>query len=160
MSLVERMLLCGTVVVPLALCCVGPPLQAAQRSSPEQRILELTNAERARVGCPAVRLNASLNEAAAEHSADMARQDFFAHTGSDGSDATSRVRSAGFPGNYIGENIAAGHETADAAFRGWMETSAHRHNILDCAFTDLGIGHARAADSDFHHYWTQELARP
>lgn len=83
MSLVERMMLCG-MVVPLALLCSGSPLLAAQKPSPEQRIFELTNAERARAGCPAMRLNGDLSEAAAKHSADMAHQDFFGHSGTDG----------------------------------------------------------------------------
>lgn len=159
MSLVERMMLCG-MAVPLALLCAGPPLLAAQRSSPEQRILELTNAERARAGCPAMRLNDDLNEAAAGHSADMAHQNFFGHGGSDGSDPAERAQSAGFQGDYIGENIAAGGENADQTFRQWMEAAPHRDNILDCAFTDLGVGHAATPHSLYHHYWTQELGRP
>jgi uncharacterized protein YkwD len=159
MSLVERML-CGTAVLQLALFCAGPPLLAAQRSSPEQQILELTNAERARAGCQPVRANGDLNQAAAEHSADMAHQNFFDHTGSDGSSPVARARSEGFPSNYVGENIAAGDQTAEAAFRRWMDTDSHRDNILNCTFTDLGVGHAVTENSEYGHYWTQELGNP
>jgi uncharacterized protein YkwD len=159
MSLVER-ILCGTAVIQLALCCAGPPLLAAQRSSPEQQILELTNAVRAQAGCPPVRLNGDLNRAAAEHSADMALENFFDHTGSDGSSPAARAQEEGFPSDYVGENIAAGDRTAKAAFRRWMVTASHRDNILNCTFTDLGVGHALAEDSYYGHYWTQELGNP
>ncbi|MGW3467207.1 CAP domain-containing protein [Saccharopolyspora sp. NPDC000995] len=159
MSLVERMMMCG-MAVPLALLCAGSPLLAAQKPSPEQRILELTNAERARAGCPAMRLNGDLSEAAAGHSVDMAHQDFFGHSGSDGRTPAERARSAGFSSDYVGENIAAGGETADETFRQWMEAEPHRDNILDCAFTDLGVGHAATPHSRYRHYWTQELGRP
>ncbi|MEU6266569.1 CAP domain-containing protein [Saccharopolyspora shandongensis] len=159
MSLVERILSCGAAV-PLLLLCAGPPLQAAQRTPPEQRILDLTNAERARAGCPAVRLNGDLTRAAAGHSADMAHRDFFGHTGSDGRDPVDRTRSEGFPSRYVGENIAAGGKTADETFRQWMDAAPHRDNILDCAFTELGVGHAATEHSRYHHYWTQELGRP
>ncbi|MCI2417741.1 CAP domain-containing protein [Saccharopolyspora sp. K220] len=158
MSLGARML-CTTVVVLLAQFGAGPPLLAAQRSSPEQRILELTNAARARVGCPALRPNAELSRAAAAHSADMAHRNFFAHTGSDGQVPAARTRSAGYPGSYIGENIAAGNKTAEGTFRQWMRTAPHRSNVLNCAFTDLGVGHAVTDHSYYRHYWTQALGR-
>ncbi|MGP4019202.1 CAP domain-containing protein [Saccharopolyspora sp. 5N708] len=150
---------CFAVLLLLAQLGAGPPLLAAQRPSPEQQILELTNAARARAGCPALRLNPDLNRAAAEHSADMAHRNFFAHTGSDGRAPSARTRSAGYPGSYIGENIAAGNPTADGTFGQWMRTAAHRSNVLNCAFTDLGVGHAVVDRSHYRHYWTQELGR-
>ena len=43
------------------------------------------------------------------HSVDMAENDFFSHTGSDGSNFSQRMRDAGYTGSPRAENIAAGN---------------------------------------------------
>ncbi|MGW1676604.1 CAP domain-containing protein [Saccharopolyspora sp. NPDC002376] len=149
-----------TTAAVLALLGAAPLLLAAKAPPVEQQLLDLTNNARAGAGCPPLRLNANLNEAAAEHSADMAHQNHFEHTGSDGSDPADRTQAAGYPGNYIGENIAAGYDSPTAVFQKWMETAVHRGNILDCEFTDLGVGHAEVPTSQYRTYWTQDLGRP
>ncbi|MER5391711.1 CAP domain-containing protein [Saccharopolyspora sp. NPDC002686] len=144
----------------LALLGAGPLLLAASTPPVEQQLLDLTNTARAGAGCPPLRLNADLSEAATEHSTDMAHQGFFDHTGSEGSDPAARTQAAGYPGDYIGENIAAGYDSAETVFQKWMETAVHRSNILNCKFTDLGVGHADVPGSQYRTYWTQDLGRP
>ncbi|KAA5837146.1 CAP domain-containing protein [Saccharopolyspora hirsuta] len=144
----------------LALFSAGPLLLAAKTPPVDQQLLDLTNDARAAAGCPPLRLNADLSEAAAGHSADMAHRNFYDHTGSNGSDPAGRTRAAGYPGDYIGENIAAGYPSIEVVFRKWMDTTAHRDNILNCKFTDLGIGHANVPGSRYGDYWTQNLGRP
>ncbi|GAA4612876.1 CAP domain-containing protein [Saccharopolyspora hordei] len=144
----------------LALLSAGPLLLAAGTPSVEHRLLDLTNDARADAGCPPLRLNADLTEAATAHSADMAHRDFFDHTGSDGSEPSTRTQAAGYPGDYIGENIAAGYDSVEVVFRKWMEKATHRGNILNCRFTDLGVGHVDVPGSRYEHYWTQDLGRP
>ncbi|GAA0538066.1 hypothetical protein GCM10011581_04970 [Saccharopolyspora subtropica] len=155
MSLPGRVL-GGTVVPLVALLGSAPPLAAVPRT-PEQQILELTNAARTEAGCPRLRLNATLGRVAAEHSADMAHRNYFAHVDSGGRDPVERARSAGYPSTAVGENIAAGEKTAHATFRRWMRSAPHRNNILNCRFTELGAGHAENGESEYGHYWTQEL---
>lgn len=46
---------------------------------------------------------------------------------------------------------------------GWMGSSGHRANILNGAFTDLGVGYyymeiETGTMPPYHHYWTQEFA--
>ncbi|MER7010922.1 CAP domain-containing protein [Saccharopolyspora sp. NPDC000359] len=139
----------------------GPLLMAAKAPPPvEQQLLDLTNDARAGAGCPPLRLNADLSEAAAGHSADMAHRNFYDHTGSNGSEPANRTKAAGYPGDYIGENIAAGYDSIEVVFQKWMETTAHRDNILNCKFTDVGVGHAEVPGSRYGDYWTQNLGRP
>ncbi|MDA3646207.1 CAP domain-containing protein [Saccharopolyspora indica] len=151
--------LCATAAV-LALFSAGPLHPAARTPSAEQQMLDLTNGARADAGCPPLRLNADLAEAATGHSADMAHRDFFDHTGSNGSRPAGRTSAAGYPGDYIGENIAAGYDSAEVVFQKWMDTAVHRGNILDCKFTDLGVGRVDVPSSRYRVYWTQDLGRP
>lgn len=46
----------------------------------------------------------------------------------------------------------------------WMNSTGHRNNILNCEFTEIGVGYAYAANDPgtywYHHYWTQVFAKP
>src|SRR5262249_11438442 len=60
------------------------------------RIVQLVNAERSKVGCSALTLNATLTKAAQAHSDDMAAHQNMSHTGSDGSSPGDRITRAGY----------------------------------------------------------------
>lgn len=138
----------------------GPGEKAAEQSRLRHRMLELTNRARTRAGCPKVRLDPTLNRAALEHSRDMARHDFLAHVSSAGLGHIARARSVGYRSSYVGENVAVGNDTAEETFQQWMNSPGHRANILDCSFTELGVGYVRDPSGKWTHYWTQELGHP
>jgi uncharacterized protein YkwD len=119
------------------------------------QVLSLVNSERAKAGCGAVRTNSALQRAAQGHSADMAAKNYFSHTSKDGRTFADRIRAAGYGGRTIGENIAAGQSTASSVMRSWMASSGHKANILNCAFTALGVGYAKGGS--YGHYWTQDF---
>lgn len=129
---------------------------AAATTGPAQQMLGLVNAERKKAGCRPVRLDPRLSAAATKYSQAMSRNDFFSHTGLDGSTFVSRIEKEGYP-DPRSENIAAGSTTAQATMQQWMTSSSHRRNILDCAAEDMGLGVASADDSRFGTYWTQEF---
>ena len=113
------------------------------------------NQERAKVGCRALTANASLQRAAQGHSADMAANNYFSHTSLDGRTFADRIRAAGYVGSLLAENIAAGQPTASAVMASWMSSPGHRANILNCAYTSLGVGLARGGT--YGYYWTQDF---
>ncbi|MCW6005217.1 CAP domain-containing protein [Micromonospora sp. CPCC 205371] len=129
---------------------------ADTRKSAESEVVRLTNDARARHGCPAVRQENRLATAARRHSADMARNNFFSHTGSDGSDFSTRAKRAGYH-HAMSENIAKGHPSAAAVVKGWLGSAPHRRAILDCAAKAVGVGVARAGDGAL--LWTQDFGR-
>jgi uncharacterized protein YkwD len=50
---------------------------------------------------------------------------------------------------------------------GWMNSSGHRANILNCNYTEIGIGYYYQADDTYpggswgyRHYWTQDFGKP
>ena len=123
------------------------------------QVIELTNIERTNAGLQPLTLNSQLANAAQDHSGDMANDDFFSHTGVDGSNVASRVKDSGYQYSTVGENIAAGQKTAEQVVEGWMNSPGHRANILNANFTEIGIGYVYLKNDtgsvNYNHYWTQ-----
>ncbi|ONH56145.1 serine protease [Frankia sp. CcI49] len=132
----------------------APSTPAAPAAGTRQdEVVRLTNVERQAAGCGPLAVDASLSAAAQAHSADMAANNYFSHSGLDGTSPGDRARAAGFPSSYVGENIAAGSTTPAAAIALWMGSSGHRANILNCAYTHIGVGYAEGGS--YRYYWTQ-----
>jgi uncharacterized protein YkwD len=115
----------------------------------------LTNAQRQKAGCPPLTNNRTLRNVATAHSEDMAERNYFSHTSPEGEGPDDRAAAAGYDA-YAGENIAQGYSSAEAVMKGWMKSSGHRDNILNCSFTVIGVG---VADSPRGLYWTQMFGR-
>jgi uncharacterized protein YkwD len=98
-----------------------------------------------------------LEQIAQAHSQDMARSDFFSHTGSDGRSPFQRMNDAGYHYRLAAENIAAGVESPEEAVRLWMNSSGHRANILNCDLRETGIGYVKDSGDPLNYgvYWTQ-----
>jgi len=95
-----------------------------------------------------------LTQAALRHSNDMADNNFFDHTGSDGTTAGDRLDQACYIWQAYGEIIAAGYTTPTSVVEAWMSGSGHREIILDPAYEDFAAGYAYNRASDYTHYWT------
>jgi uncharacterized protein YkwD len=124
------------------------------------RVIELINAERAKVGLSALSGQSQLGSAAQLHSADMACNNYFSHTGLDGSEIGSRVQRQGYNWSSVGENIAAGYSSPANVVAGWMNSPGHKANILGASYTEIGIGYAFSNDNDYGSYWTAVFASP
>lgn len=132
----------------------GAPSTAGQ-SGPEAAVVSLTNAERAKAGCGALRVDQRLVTAAKRHSADMAANNYFSHTSQNGDSPWDRMAAAGYP-DAGAENIAKGYPTAAAVVKGWMNSPGHRANILNCGLRAIGVGMASGPGGP---YWTQNFGR-
>ncbi|CAD5989320.1 hypothetical protein PCC9214_05539 [Planktothrix tepida] len=124
-----------------------------------QQVLELTNNFRSQNGLQPLTLNTQLNSAAQEHSEDMALEDFFSHTGLDGSTPSTRAQEQGYPSSFVGENIGAGYQTPEEVVQGWIDSPGHRANLLNPDYTEIGIGYFYLANDtgveNWNYYWTQ-----
>ncbi len=144
-----------TAVALVAATALTPQATAA---TVQEDVIALTNAERAKAGCPALRTDQALSTAAQRHSEDMAARNFVGHTGSDGSNFVTRIERAGYTRwTRAAENVAAGQQTAADVVRGWMNSAGHRANILNCALRDIGVGHQFRQNTTYGHYWTQNF---
>ncbi len=92
--------------------------------------------------------NDKLAKAGYDHSVDMNINNYFSHTGPDGSNADQRITAAGYSWKTYGENIAKGYTTEQAVVNGWLTSEGHCKNIMNGNFKDMGVGRE-------HNYWTQ-----
>lgn len=134
----------------------------------EDQVLTLVNQKRAagavcggvtKPPVPALTAQAQLRCAARNHSKDMGVNNFFSHTGSNGSSFSQRITAAGYVWKAAGENIAAGYNTAAAVVNGWMASTGHCNNIMNGNYKHLGIGYYYAAGATYKHYWTQDFGK-
>ena len=70
-----------------------------------------------------------------------------------------RIRDCGYGYNaWLGENIAAGYQTAQAVFDGWKNSPGHNANMLGENYVAIGIGRAVVPGSPYGIYWSTEFA--
>lgn len=122
-------------------------------------VIRLTNVERKKVGAVALTSQVQLTQAAQAHSIDMACNQIFSHTGSDGSTPFQRMARFGYLYLSAAENVAAGYATPADVVKGWMASSGHKTNMLNKNFTEIGIGYVSITEGYFH-YWTMTLGKP
>jgi cysteine-rich repeat protein len=136
----------------------------------EAQVITLVNQKRAQViDCgggnvlgpsPPVSYDPALTCAARNHSKDMGENGFFSHTNLQGQGPSQRLMLAGYTWSTWGENIAAGYGTAQQVVDGWIDSQGHCVNLMNPAFTELGVGYFNGAGSEYGHYWTQNFGTP
>ncbi|VAW34073.1 hypothetical protein MNBD_CHLOROFLEXI01-3172 [hydrothermal vent metagenome] len=140
------------------------PLVIMSLSPEAQEVVDLINVERVAAGCNPLQVNNKLVAAAQGHSEDMALNDFFSHTGSNGSSPGDRIAAEGYSYSTWGENIAAGYATAGAAVNGWVNSPGHLANLLNCNYQETGVGYYflenDTGSENWFYYWTQVFASP
>ena len=122
-----------------------------------QRVVTLTNNRRRNHGCNNLSQNDALNTAAQTHTRKMANRNTLSHELPGEPSLGTRVRRAGYDWTMVAENIAAGYTTPEAVVRGWMNSSGHRRNILNCRYRHIGVGYAVSDRGT--PYWTQVFGR-
>ena len=104
--------------------------------------------------------NLPLTQAADSHSRDMVANNFFSHTGANGSSAGQRISAAGYDWSSYGENIAAGQASVSVVVDGWMASDGHCANIMNAAFVDIGVACVPGSTSTtYRTYWTMDLGK-
>jgi uncharacterized protein YkwD len=140
--------------------CNGSDSEEVALDAEEQRFLELLNQHRANNGLSPVAACWSLNRAAQLHSEDMRDQDYFDHSGLNGSSPSSRACDACFESCQsvgFGENIAAGNEDAERTFDQWVNSPGHNANMLREGYVVVGLGRATGGGR-YRSYWTNVFA--
>lgn len=92
--------------------------------------------------------NDKLAKAAYDHSVEMKINNYFSHTGLNGSNAGQRITAAGYSWKAYGENIAKGYTSEQAVVSGWLSSEGHCKNIMGANFKEMGAGREG-------NYWTQ-----
>ena len=104
--------------------------------------------------------NLNLLQSARGHSADMAANNYFSHTGRDGRSPAQRAVAAGYSYSIIGENIAAGQTSVENVMTAWATSESHCRNLMNPLFRDIAVACVRNDASTYSLYWAMELAKP
>lgn len=84
--------------------------------------------------------NSLLDVAAKMKAEDMAKNGYFAHTSPAGIDPWHWFNEAGYKYSYAGENLAINFSDSEDVIKAWLNSPAHRANIMNQRFTEIGIG--------------------
>jgi uncharacterized protein YkwD len=108
------------------------------------QVLDIVNKERVAEGLDPLTMDESLLETAMQRA--METTLYWSHTRPCGLLCFSASDL------MYGENIAMGYTTPQDVMTGWMNSSGHRANILDCDYTTIGVG---CVYVDGMYYWVQ-----
>ena len=105
------------------------------------------NAYRAQNGLPAYTVNELLTQSAAAHANDMACNNLFVHTGSNGSTPASRVAASGYAASSVTENVHGSYPplSGQGAVDWWKNDKTdlnHNLNLLSTTYTEIGVGYS------------------
>ncbi|WP_138421592.1 CAP domain-containing protein [Maritimibacter alexandrii] len=83
--------------------------------------------------------NDKLDQVAQSYAGYLVDTGQFTHRGG-ASDIASRVTASGYSYQKVGENLARGQQTEEAAMTSWQNSPGHNANLLDPAFEEFGLG--------------------
>ena len=116
-----------------------------------QQVVDLVNAERAKEGLAALKMDATISKAALVRAKET--EISFSHTRPNGSNFSTALTEQGVSYRGAGENIAWGQKSPEEVMKGWMNSPGHRANILNKSYTTIGVGNYQNASGT--NYWTQ-----
>lgn len=104
----------------------------------EQEVFNLINAERAKVGLAALKIDKELLNVARVKAKDMIDNNYFAHNSPTYGTPFNMIKNFGISYKAAGENIA-GNSSNSGAVNAWMNSEGHRANILSNNYNYTGI---------------------
>ncbi len=116
----------------------------------EAEVVRLTNEARVQNKLKPLTVNWELSRIARYKSQDMVDKHYFSHTSPTYGSPFQMIKSFGLSYRAAAENIAYGQRTPKAVVDAWMNSSGHRANILNSAYTQIGVGYVANGN-----YWTQ-----
>jgi uncharacterized YkwD family protein len=128
------------------------PSTSSALNAYENKVFELTNAERTKNGLKPFTLNVELSKVARLKSQDMTDKNYFDHNSPTYGSPFDMMKKFGISYNYAAENIAKGQKTPEEVVNAWMNSAGHRANILNPNLNQIGVGYDSRANT-----WTQQF---
>ena len=124
--------------------------------SEAEKVVELVNAERAKIGLSALTMDDTLNELAQLRAKELVS--YFSHTRPDGTSCFTAFDEFGIENGWKAENIAAGHKNAqtvmyDPAY-GWVNSPGHYENMTNPNMNKIGVALVKVSGG-YKYYWVQ-----
>jgi uncharacterized protein YkwD len=152
----------GGLIAPQSVC-PGQEKLSVSAAAQESTMLCMTDFARAQAGLATLAPVTELERSATDKGGDILRCDSFSHSAC-GREFTYWMRQTGYISSQcwrVGENLAWGtgsFGTVRSIFRAWLNSPAHRENILG-EFSQVGISLRTGAlgDQPGTHVWAQHF---
>lgn len=127
-------------------------------------MLSRVNAARRAAGLRPLRPSPDLDRAAQAHAEDLLSRAYYRHVSPEGTTPVSRARAAGYPSDFIAENLHERTAPVERIVEDWLRSPGHRRNILDPGASELGVGLALGPGygldaSGYRVVWVQSFGR-
>jgi hypothetical protein len=154
------------IITALALLLAATPAFAQKPEDVEQKILDLTNAHRAKKEVGKLEIEDKLSATAQAHARAMAKADKYGDDDKnghiwDGKNPADRAKDAAYKFRSLGENVGWNHnqkEPADTIVKAWIKSTHHEKNMTSDDFTQVGIGAAKGKSGKW--YFVQLFGKP
>ncbi|MFC2947698.1 CAP domain-containing protein [Virgibacillus sediminis] len=103
-------------------------------------ITDLVNEKRTEEGLAPLTPDTDMDNLALIKAKDMADNDYFDHVSPTLGTPFDLLTAGGIEYTSAGENIAAGRTIAEEVMERWMNSPGHRQNIMNPAYTHIGVG--------------------
>ena len=103
-----------------------------------------TNQARQDEGSQSIKLNSQLSQAAQAKANDMVGRNYWSHLTPDGKTPWVFIDKVGYQYQKAGENLAYGFAGTNDIIKGWLNSPAHKQNMLDANYSEVGFGIANS----------------
>lgn len=158
-AVLAAVVVAGVVTLPKGGRAAGNCNADPSISADESTLLSLINQYRSAHGRPTLSISTSLSRSAQWKAEHLGTERYFAHDDRGiGRTWAQRIGDCGYPtSGYIAENLAAGIQSAQAAFDAWKASPGHDANMLKPDFHAIGIGYAYVPESPYGWYWVTDF---
>lgn len=118
---------------------VKPGVLGITSNIDQNKLIELTNKEREKLGLSPVSENPALDKAAVLKAQNMFSENYWAHFAPSGKTPWDFILGAGYKFTYAGENLAKNFYGSDKVVSAWMASPTHKENLLNPKYQDIGI---------------------
>jgi len=120
-------------------------------------IVDLTNDERSELTLGQLQRSTSLDAAATLKAQHMAEREYFAHFSPTGVSPWFWFAEVDYNFVHAGENLAIHFTDSDGVVKAWMESPAHRANIVNGNYSEIGVGTAEGEFEGFKTVYVVQL---
>lgn len=140
----------GVFLILIASTIVSPISTPKTTAFGVSDIIDDSNKARTQLNVGPLVTDNALMSAAQMKAEDMAKGHYFAHTAPDGTVPWDYFNKVGYVYDVAGENLAVSNQDSASIINGWLNSPAHRENLLSTKYSNMGIGMAAFGDYDGH----------
>ena len=116
-----------------------PGILGTSSSITKEKIIELTNIEREKMGLSSLSENPALDTAATSKAYNMFEENYWAHFAPSGKTPWDFILGSGYKFSVAGENLAKNFSGPEDVVTAWMASPSHKENIINSKYKDIGI---------------------